>query len=196
MLGAPTTRASGLPGRWPPWGASPKLPAHGLCFGVRLSDMGFEPDVVILDAETSRPLVVFEAKLRVRDRTPAEAQMKAYMQAARCPVGVLATPEMLWLYSDRLRTKSPESVVLVGEYELSGVLDGPSPGRRPDIAHESYAFEAALQDWIEKLASETYRRALPVRLRQAFEEYVVPAFATGEVRAAGPRWRLDDAPTA
>lgn len=157
--------------------------------------MAHEADVLIVDDAISRPLVVFEAKLKVRDRGAAETQLKAYMQAARCPVGVLATPEKLWLYSDRLRTKSPDSVVLVGEYELASIPDRPSPSRRPDICDEGYAFEAALQDWIEKLATERYRLALPAPLRDALDEYVVPAFAAGQVRAAGPRWRQREVPT-
>jgi hypothetical protein len=158
--------------------------------------VAFEPDVLIVDRATSRPLVAFEAKLQIRDRTPAETQLKAYMQAARCPVGGLATPVKLWLYSDRDRTKAPDSVVLVGEYDLAGLPDQPSPQRRSDIGDRGYAFEAALQDWVEKLASESYRQALPVDLREALDEYVVPALAMGEVRAAGPRWHRRDAQTA
>lgn len=163
--------------------------ARGPRYALRVS---FEPDILIVDSEDNRPLVVIEAKLRAPDPRSGEEQLKRYMQATRSPVGMLATPEKLWIYADRLRTSAPDSVVNVGEYSLGGIIGGPRPGQRPDVTGPEFAFEAALQDWIEKLASEGYRQTLPQELRDAVEEYVVPALSSGEVRAAGPRWYRDD----
>jgi hypothetical protein len=152
------------------------------------ADVSFEPDILVVDRASSRTLIVIQAKLDMADRAAAEGQLKRYMTAARSPLGILATPGRVWIYSDRERTAEPDSVAFVGEYDLADVADRPVSEQSSDRALAAARFETALQDWIERLNSEAYRKRLPKDLRDVVDEYIVPALLTGEVRAAGPRW--------
>ena len=42
------------------------------------------------------------------DRT--EAQLKQYMVRMQCPIGMLITPERMWLYRDTYTTRAPDSI--------------------------------------------------------------------------------------
>lgn len=146
------------------------------------------PDVLIVDRSSSRLLVCVEAKLRLQNRPEAEAQLKAYMRGTRCPVGILATPEWLQIFVDQYGTTASDSVSMIGPFDMTNVPGRPTPNARFDMDSREFAFEAAVQDWIERVGSKAYRASLPEALRDALDEYVASALFIGEVRAAGPRW--------
>jgi hypothetical protein len=50
-------------------------------------------------------------------------------------------------------------------------------------------FDDLVQAWLETLRSPSALLRLPVDLRAALEEHVVPALFEGEIRAARPRFR-------
>lgn len=147
------------------------------------------PDVLIVDRSSSRALVCVEAKLRVPNLVDTETQLKAYMQGTRCPIGMLATPETLRVFVDDYGTTAVDSVAVVGQFDMRDVPGWPIPAAPPDVRDAAFAFEAAVQRWVERLGSKAYRASLPDALRDLIEEHVVPALFVGEVRAAGPRWR-------
>lgn len=148
--------------------------------------MPFEPDVIVTSSEGLGVLLVAEVKLSLTDKSQAEEQLKRYMVSMRCPVGLLVTPERLWIYSDSYSVAGLESVECVGEFPLFGLralrLDADAFSRQP-----AFALEQAVQRWLEGLSTESERQTLPPALREALEEYVVPALNEGQVRAAGPR---------
>ncbi len=151
--------------------------------------MPFEPDVIVTASEGLGVSLVAEVKLSLPDKSRAEEQLKRYMASMRCPVGLLVTPERLWLYNDSYSAPGLASVECVGEFPLSGLqvlqLDAATLPGRPE-----FALEQAFQRWLEGLSTESERRKLPPALREALEEYVVPALNEGQVRAAGPRSAL------
>lgn len=152
-----------------------------------LDSMPFEPDVIVTASEGLGVSLVVEVKLALSDRSRAEEQLKQYMVSMRCPVGLLVTPEWLWIYNDSYSAPGLASVECVGEFPLSGLralqLDAGVASRQ----QAEFALEQAVQRWLEGLSTESERQKLSPALREALEEYVVPALNEGQVRAAGPR---------
>lgn len=154
--------------------------------------VAFKPDIVIIDQASKRPLVVIEAKLRIRegDEARIQEQLARYMVAARCPIGVLASPDRLLIFEDRLRTATPESIEQVADIDLRNVMGTPATSMSA-AGSDALAFERALRNWFEKLAIDSYRDTLPQDLREQVEQYLMPSVITGEVRTTGPRWTVE-----
>ncbi|HLL52775.1 MAG TPA: hypothetical protein VK447_04455 [Myxococcaceae bacterium] len=144
--------------------------------------MGFRPDIVVTSADGSGVSLVAEVKLALPNRSKTELQLKQYMAGMRCPVGVLATPDRLWIYNDTYSDKGLDSIESVGEFPYTWSRGGvDSPSRDPAM------FEQEFQSWLERLSEEPERVSLPAQLRDAVETYVVPMLARGQVRAGRPR---------
>ena len=151
--------------------------------------MPFEPDVIVTASDGLGVSLVAEVKLSLRDKSQAEEQLKRYMVSMRCPVGLLVTPEKLWIYNDSYSGPGLASVDCMGEFPLFGLRV-----LQTDVAafpsQAAFALEQAFQRWLEGLSMESERQKLPPDLREALEEYVVPALNEWQVRAAGPRGSL------
>jgi hypothetical protein len=102
------------------------------------------------------------------------------MVGMQCPIGVLITPEHMWIYRDSYTDRSPESVRRVGKYSLKSLWREPPPAQGPQ-------FETFVQHWLEDLAKAP-ERELPSDLRDALREYILPAIASGDMHAAHPRY--------
>jgi len=122
---------------------------------------------------------VVEAKTILRNLERTEAELKQYMVQMQCPIGILVTPERMWLYRDLYTSRSSQSVRQVGEFNVKP-LWGQTPPAQPA------EFEAFVQQWLEHLA-ERPSEELPGELREAVREHILPALVSGEVRAAHPR---------
>lgn len=106
------------------------------------------------------------------DRT--EAELKHYMVSMQCPIGMLITPERMWLYRDSYTTRTADSIHRVGEYNIKTLWREPPPA-------QGSRFEAFVQQRLEGLAT-TPAQEFPSDLRDALREYILPAIATGDVR--------------
>jgi Uma2 family endonuclease len=144
--------------------------------------MTFHPDIIVTDRDG--PDVVLVVETAIRDVRSAEGQLKEYMTAMKCPVGILVSPDRLWLYEDRYLDSSAESIRPVANFDVSNVL-----GFKPsESTHNSeLEFEAKVQSWLEGLRTEAGLRELPPDLRRAVREYVDPAISNGPIRAGHPR---------
>ncbi len=107
-----------------------------------------------------------------------EEQLVHYMLGMQCPTGILVTPNRMWVYSD-LYT-SPPSVTRIAEFDTQGLWQ-----QRPP--EEESSFELFVQLWLESLA-QLPTKDLPHNVTEALREYILPAVASGEVRAAHPRF--------
>jgi hypothetical protein len=141
--------------------------------------MGFQPDILVTSPDAPRVTLVIEAKVHLPDFDRTEAQLKQYMVGMQCPIGMLITPERMWLYRDSYTSRTPDSIERVGEYNIKSLW------REPPPAQETL-FEAFVQHRLEDLARRPALE-LPNDLRGALREYILPAIMTGEVRAAHPR---------
>jgi hypothetical protein len=151
----------------------------------------FRPDIIVMPVEAEAPSLVVEAKLGLADLSGAEHQIKQYMVAMRCPVGLIVTPERLRIYRDRFRGLNEDSIESVGEFEVPTEVAESWRAMTSSTSGPELAFEREVQAWLEALPGETDR--LPGPLADALEEHVVPTLAQGEVRAAHPRWRRQSA---
>ena len=149
--------------------------------------MAFEPDIIVTGAESSEIALVAEVKTNLRDIETSKLELKKFMAAMRCPVGLLVTPERLWLFRDRYLSSSEDSITQVAEFDVKSVLNfEPARTGRAD----SLAFEQLVQSWLEGLATESGMRELPSELRPAAQLHIVPAISQGTVRAGHPRSSL------
>jgi hypothetical protein len=140
--------------------------------------MAFQPDIIVTTPDGIS--LVVEVKVTVPNLQRTEEDLKQYMVGMQCPIGLLITPERLWLYRDSYTTRSPQSVQRVGEFDLTLLWRQPPPS-------QGAPFELFVQQWLEDLAKQPIEE-LPIELREALREYVLPAVTSGEVRAAHPRY--------
>jgi hypothetical protein len=141
--------------------------------------MAFEPDIVITAPEGI--MLVVEAKVSLQNLPRSEQELKQYMVRMRCPIGLLITPERMWLYRDFYTVDPARSVQRVGEFDVAKLWHRKPPAQGVD-------FEAFVQQWLEDLVDEYPNRELPKELNEALGEYILPAVATGDVRAAHVRY--------
>ena len=78
--------------------------------------MAFQPDIIVTTPDSVS--LVVEAKVTLPNLERTEEGLKQYMVGMQCPVGLLITPERMWLYRDSYTSRSPESVEFVGEFDL------------------------------------------------------------------------------
>ena len=70
-----------------------------------LNSVAFRPDIIVTTQEGVS--LVVEAKLTMPNLERTEEQLKQYMVGMQCPVGLLITPERMWLYRDSYTSRSP-----------------------------------------------------------------------------------------
>jgi hypothetical protein len=139
--------------------------------------MAFQPDILITTPDGR--IMVIEAKMSMNDLPRTEEALKRYMVAMQYPFGLLITPEKGWVYRDLYSGPSPESVKQVGEFDSSRIWR-----QKPPL--QGLEFEAFVQQWIEDLA-DFPAESLPPQLKDIVQDYLLPAIAGGEVKAAHPR---------
>jgi len=148
--------------------------------------MPAQADIIVSSPDATEVRLVVEAKLRVPDLTETERRLKNFMLQLSCPLGLLVSPQRLWVYLDRFTSDSEDSVERLGEFNVEGLIKFRSPAVESPEAH--FAFENAVQDWLEGLASDTTQdRVKDTKLLETIRHYILPAVESGVIRAAGPR---------
>ena len=138
--------------------------------------MKFQPDINITGQDGVS--LVAEAKVSLPNLERTEEQLRHYMFGMQCPTGVLITPQRMWVYRDMY--SSPPKIERVGEFDMSSVWQRPPPT-------DAASFEIFVQQWLESLALRPTKH-LSTNVSEALREYIVPAVASGGVRAAHPRY--------
>jgi len=144
----------------------------------------FEPDIVALDKEIQEFVLVVEVKTTSTEFEFIECQLKRYMADMHCPVGLFVTPERLRIYRNRYLGPKEESIVLMGQFDVTGVFKF-KPSEAPQNVEP--AFQNFVQEWLENLGTEAGISALPDDLRRAAQLYILPAIAHGTIRAGHAR---------
>jgi len=127
--------------------------------------------------------------MQAREIPAAERQLKEAMARLSCPLGLLFTPEILRIYSDRYTSYvSSESVELLGEFESRSLLRFLYPPK-PESQLNEQQFQEAVQQWLESLPEAYSSDAVSdTRLSGILAAFIVPAVASGHVSAAAPRY--------
>src|SRR5438067_12824722 len=135
--------------------------------------MPFQPDIIVTGPDGV--MLVLEVKTSLPNLRSSEEQLKQYMVGMQCPIGVLITPEHMWVYRDLYTSRTPDSIQRIGEFETKYLWRQPPPT-------DATAFESFVQQWLERLAHQ-HTEDLPRNVSEALSEYVVPAVTNGDVRA-------------
>src|SRR6266403_1967474 len=151
--------------------------------------MPFSPDVVVTSEDTTRMLLIVEAKLSSRDRLRDESELKSYMLHMRCPIGLFVTPEEIVVFRDSYTDHSEQSVRRVGAFPAPKnwiVFKAGASSKNTDLA---LRFEENVKSWLEGLRSSPSDSAkeFSKETREALVDYVIPALSEGTVRSGGPR---------
>ena len=140
--------------------------------------MSFTPDLLVATPDGGSYALVVEVK-KGEVSPGALEQLKRYMISMRCPVALVVTSQSIELFRDSYTDFTPEAIVSVGRYATPQALAASS-------VDDAVVFERAVQTWIEQLRRPGHRVQLAPDLRQAVEEYVLPALADSEVAAGRP----------
>jgi hypothetical protein len=146
--------------------------------------MDFSPDIIVTTPGESQVHLVVEAKLWATVEQNVVAQLKHYMLRMRSPLGLLVTRDAVKIFRDAYLSESEDSI-----QEVETLLTADIPELQPFAAglnKDPVAFEDAVQDWLVQLRYrliQGYARGVDPKVA----EHVMPALATGEIRAAGPR---------
>ncbi len=145
--------------------------------------MPAQADIIVSSPDSTEVKLVVEAKLETPNLRETEHQLKNFMLQLRCPLGLLVSPQRLWVYLDRFTSYSEESIEFLGEFNIEGLIKFHLPATGGGVA-----FENAVQAWLEDLSNDTARSQVQdPKLREIINHYILPAIETGIVRAAGPR---------
>ena len=138
--------------------------------------MTFQPDIIVTGPDGVT--LVAEARVSLPNLERTEEQLRHYMFGMQCPTGILITPQRMWVCRDLY--SSPPNVERVGEFDMSGVWQ-----RRPPT--DAASFELFVQQWLERVPQQPIKD-LPHDVVEVLREYIMPAVASGDVRAAHPRY--------
>lgn len=148
--------------------------------------MPADVDIIVTSPDTADVRLVAETRLSLPDMSSAETILKTAMVRMSSPVGILITPDRMWVYLDRYLSQTPDSVDRVGEFDVSKLLHfRPVSASRDEERH----FEAVVQQWLEDLPRLVERAPRKDdHLWSVVNTYIIPAVETGEIRAAAPRY--------
>jgi hypothetical protein len=145
--------------------------------------MPAQVDIIVSSPDSTEVKLVVEAKLKIPNLQETGHQLKNFMLQVRCPLGLLVSPERLWVYFDRFTSYSEDSIERLGEFDIAGLIKFQLPANGGGVV-----FENAVQSWLEDLSSDATRgQVKDPKLREVINHYILPAVETGVVRAAGPR---------
>jgi hypothetical protein len=148
--------------------------------------MPAEIDIIVSSPDSTDVRLVVETKLALRDFNSAESNLRNSMWQLSCPLGLLITPDKMWVYSDSFLSAGPESMEKIGEFGIEDLL---SFDKKDNSPQEARRFESYVQRWIEVLPQlATDKKLTDSALKEILQKYLVPAIEFGDVRAAGPRY--------
>lgn len=146
--------------------------------------MPAQADIIVSSPDSTEVKLVVEAKLQSFDLQKTEPQFKTFMLQLRCPLGLLVSPQRLRIYQDRFTSDSVDSIELLGNFEITGLINF-----QPSSTGNGVAFEEAVQSWLEDDLSrrELRNRVRDPKLLEIINHCILPAVETGVVRATGLR---------
>jgi hypothetical protein len=132
------------------------------------------PDFVVLARDLPETRLVVELKRNESQHADATAQIKGYMVARHCPIGLLITPTRAWLLRDTYEGSGVDAIREEGPYSTAELLGlGVVPDDEPTLALE-------VERWLERLTSGS-ASALHEPARRDLSPYLLPAVTEGRV---------------
>jgi hypothetical protein len=145
---------------------------------MRVKPAVLRPDIIVMDRDTPRFMLVAEVKAAPGSLAAPGGleQLKRYMRATNCSVGLLVTSDRTWVLYDTFEDYTDKSLQVAGEFSTDVIFSG---SREPFTEH---TLALAVQGWLERL-STSYPSALPEDpgARKLIERIIVPAVVEGRV---------------
>lgn len=146
--------------------------------------MLFQPDIVVVErGELSDYLLVVEVEtaIPVDHGDGPLAPLGRYMSGMGCPMGLLVTPERVWVLRDTLRVGGVDGVVVLGEYTA------PTEFLSEAGTRDGADFKARVQRWLERMAEDGHSTSEDEALRRVLDDEVIPVLLGAEIRSGNPR---------
>ncbi len=151
--------------------------------------MAFERDIVGRDKETlAHPFCGGSGGISAGTRRVLRG-LKTYMESRNIEIGLLVTPERLWLYHNRY-LPSDNPIEEVGQFDVKNIFRFRGTG---DVKEDEFEFERRVQYWLRRADGVQSLAAGPSNA--AVQSYIVPVIAEAGSGATHPRveFRVVDA---
>ena len=141
-------------------------------------DKPLRPDLVVLAKDTPKFMLVVEMKgERAIDR--GLEQLRAYMLATRCEVGLLISPDQVYVLQDTFTDYSAASIKVVGTVATPEML---ASFVRTDEPKQVGSLTLVVEEWLRRLVAAN-PSALPAApaARRLVEDVISPAVFEGRI---------------
>lgn len=131
-------------------------------------------DLVVLAPDLPETRLVVEIKRGSFDRDGTIGQLKTYMAARNCAIGLLLTPDETWLLRDTYEGSGADAIKEAGTYPTTALLG------LAEVPQDEAALVRAVELWLEGLTTGS---ADSVRddVRHEVSRYLLPAITEGRV---------------
>jgi hypothetical protein len=133
-----------------------------------------KPDFVVFARDLPETRLVVEVKRPEVDREAVLAQMKAYMAARHCPIGLLVTSTETWLLRDTYEGSRTDAIRAEGPYSTTELLG------LDIVPEDEQRLELEVERWLEGLTSGS-ADAIRENVRGDLSPYLLPAVTEGRV---------------
>ena len=132
------------------------------------------PDFVVFAPDLPETTLVVEVKRREVDREVVVAQIKAYMAARHCPIGLLVTSTDTWFLRDTYEASGIDAIGVEGPYSTAELLG------LDVVPQDQQRLELEVGRWLEGLTSGS-AEAIRENVRRDLSGYLLPAVTEGRV---------------
>lgn len=132
------------------------------------------PDFVVFAPDLPETRLVVEIKGSAANHDAAIEEVKAYMVARRCSIGLLITPTETWLLRDTYEGSGVEAITKSGPYPTAELLGIDA------VLDEEHVLASTVGRWLEGLKSGS-ADALRDDVRRDVSPYLLPAVTEGRV---------------
>ncbi len=140
----------------------------------------FRPDVIVRAIDRPEVRLVVEVKTGRVNLEETAHQLRQYMHAIACSLGLLVTPRQTYVFQETY-TDAPDSIREVA------VMDTPKLLGVRELADDGPALERAVQRWLEAMARRPWSSGRGDSELARLEDSLLPALVDAEVTLAGPR---------
>lgn len=141
---------------------------------------GFSPDVIVRANDRPEVRLAIEVKVGQIDVEKAARQLRGYMSAVACPLGLLVTPRQTHVYQDTY-SDNPNSIRELAVVETPALI-----GTRA-IHENELELEDAVRRWLETMVRHPGVPLHPAGEVARVEDHLLPAMVDAEVTVTGPR---------
>ncbi len=132
------------------------------------------PDFIVFAPDLPETRLVVEVKGCAVDHGAVVAQMKAYMAARLCPIGLLVTSSETWLLRDTYEGSGADAIRAEGPYATAELLG------LDLVPEDEQRLELEVERWLEGLTSGS-ADAIRENVRRDLSPYLLPAVTEGRV---------------